>query len=52
MIGEPNGQETVSIEQLMHDPSKGQEIVTHLEREDSALLKQLIQWIDSQKSGN
>jgi len=37
------------IEQLMRDQSKAQEIVEKLQREDPELLKELLEWIQSQQ---
>ena len=37
------------IEQLMRDPSKAPDIFKKLQREDPALFKELIQWIQSQQ---
>ena len=37
------------IEQLMRDPSNAQEVAAKLQREDPALLKELMQWIENQR---
>ena len=37
------------IEQLMRDPSNAQEIFGKLQREDPALFKELMQWIQNQQ---
>jgi tetratricopeptide (TPR) repeat protein len=46
--GLPSPKLSAAIEQLIRDPSKGEEIFTQLEREDPVLLAELIQWIGSQ----
>ena len=38
------------IELLVRDPSKVNEIAAKLQREDPALLKELLQWIQNHKN--
>jgi hypothetical protein len=46
---EPSAKLRSVIEQLMRDPSKGQEIVAKLQREDPALFTELMQFIQNQQ---
>ena len=45
---EPSPKLRAVLEQLMRDPSKASEIAGKLEREDPALLRELLEWIQNQ----
>ncbi|MCX6841699.1 MAG: tetratricopeptide repeat protein, partial [candidate division WOR-3 bacterium] len=53
MLGQPNAEPSPRlrpvIDRLLRDPSKASEIAAKLQREDPALLQELIQWIQSQQ---
>ena len=46
---EPSPELRAVIEQLMRDPSKLQAIAAQLQRDDPALFRELVEWIQNQQ---